>query len=40
LLVDIFFLDKDRQLYEESCITFSDFRFKKKKFYEFLTQNN
>jgi len=26
--------------YEESCITFSNLKFKKKFFYKFLTQNN
>ena len=34
-----FFYGKSRQTYEESCIEFSNLRFEKKNFYEFLTQN-
>jgi len=32
------FFDKGRQIYEEFYITFSNLRYKKKKFYEFLTK--
>jgi len=30
-----FFIDKSRQTYEESCIIFSNLRFKKKNLFEF-----
>ena len=41
MFVDIlFFFDKGRKIYEEFCITFINLWFKKKNFYEILTQNN